>query len=59
MLEPDEVKKTFTSFKAAYSTIPKYIFLHQDSEYCEIHISEQIKSENFSILLFFFIFHWK
>lgn len=45
------VKKTFTSFKAAYSTILKYTYLHQDYK---IHRSDEIKSEHFSILLFVF-----
>lgn len=48
------VKKTFTSFKAAYSTILKYTYLHQDSEDYKIHRSDEIKSEHFSILLFVF-----
>lgn len=48
------VKKTFTSFKEAYSTILQYTYLHHDSEDYEIHTSEQIKSEHFSILLFLF-----
>lgn len=50
-------KKTFTSFKAAYSTILKYTYPHQDSEDYEIYRSEQIKTGNFSILSFFVVFH--
>lgn len=49
-------KTTFTSFKAAYGTILKHTYLHQDYEDYEIHKSEQVKSENFSVMISFSLF---